>query len=618
MSIQNKVAIALLVILVGLLTISAYVINSGTSSLLRKQARHETRLLVDNAHQHARGVFDSLVIGTRGSVEQGEMDVFNNLLKELAKVHNVLEVGMANPDGVVSYSNLPGRVNSRLESDVFQQARADLSGNVGQVEKGNLLYLTRSQVFRGECLECHENSKVGDLGGVLFLKFDLGEMLATGKEIHRNLEAGLSSSLHSVVITVVVGVVLTIIIIYFMLGNMIRKPLTRVKAIFADMEKGRLDGRLNMDSKDEIGDIARIIDNFADILQKDVLASLQKLASGDLTFDIHPCDSRDSLRMAIKKVRDDLSDILARVQVSGSQISAGSAQVSETSQVLSEGATDSASSLEEISASMNELASQTRTNAENSQTAYKLAAQTHTSADEGSKQMHQMVTAMADINESSLNISKIIKVIDEIAFQTNLLALNAAVEAAHAGQHGKGFAVVAEEVRNLAARSAKAARETSELIENSVSKVEYGAQIADNTSATFNSIVEEIQKVNDLLGEISASSVEQSQGISQINDGVAKIDEVTQQNTASAEQAAAAAQELSNQAMQLEDILRRFKLRRDGSQPTISQTSYPAPPRQSASAAPTASVASTSDSSGWGGSSDQPQIALDDDEFGKF
>jgi methyl-accepting chemotaxis protein len=225
---------------------------------------------------------------------------------------------------------------------------------------------------------------------------------------------------------------------------------------------------------------------------------------------------------------------------------------------VSNGAAHQASSLEEISSSMNEITSQTRHNAENASQANRLAMDAKSLAEHGNTQMHQMVSAMKNINESSRNISRIIKVIDEIAFQTNLLALNAAVEAARAGKHGKGFAVVAEEVRNLAARSAKAAKETSEMIESSVRRVEEGAGIADKTAQALNEIVTAASKLTDLVNEIAAASNEQAQGVTQILAGLGQVDQVTQQNTAHAEQSAAAAQELSSQARALQEQVSLF------------------------------------------------------------
>lgn len=617
MNIQRKVASVLLVVLIVVAGVVFGVVYTQTSQLLNQQATSEMKLLTDASHQQANSVFQSLVVGTKGSVETGDMDLFADLLTDLGTVHNVSEIGLTGPDGTINYSSTNSSISHQLKGEVFQQARNDRSNTIITHEIGEELFLTRSQIYTAECLDCHEDNRVGDLGGVLYLDYDLSELHGTGLAVDEQLADGLATGAKSMVLTGVVGGLVGLAIIYWILGSLVRRPLVELEGIIVDMAAGRLDGRLNMERSDEIGHIGKTLDSFADFMQHELLTSLQKLAEGDISSDIVPRSHDDSIRIALKTVNDGLNDVMSQIQMSANQIASGASQISDSSQSLSEGATDSASSVEEISASMNELSAQTKTNADNAQQANSLAGEARNAADQGNNQMRQMVTAMSDINESSMNISKIIKVIDEIAFQTNLLALNAAVEAARAGQHGKGFAVVAEEVRNLAARSAKAAQETATLIENSVSKAEDGATIADNTAAALGTIVTEIQKVNDLIEEISASSSEQAQGLSQINDGVSRIDEVTQQNTANAEQGAASAEELSSQAAQLEHILTKFTLRNGGSIRQISQSSPIMRPAAPAPRAPSAPSAASS--SGWGGgSSPVEQIALDDSEFGKF
>jgi methyl-accepting chemotaxis protein/carbonic anhydrase len=250
-----------------------------------------------------------------------------------------------------------------------------------------------------------------------------------------------------------------------------------------------------------------------------------------------------------------INRIISGLNEGADQVNDAAAQVSTASQQLAEGASEQASSLEETSSALEQMAAMTRTNAENAKQANSLSDQARNAAQNGDQTMHQLNEAMTGINESSEKISKIIKVIEEIAFQTNLLALNAAVEAARAGEHGKGFAVVADEVRNLAQRCAQAAKETTGLIEDAVNRSQQGTQVANEVGKALGAIVGDVSKVSDLIGGISQASQEQAQGVDQVNTAVSQMDKVTQQNAAGAEESASAAEELAAQSMAVKGMV---------------------------------------------------------------
>src|SRR6056297_2602630 len=266
---------------------------------------------------------------------------------------------------------------------------------------------------------------------------------------------------------------------------------------------------------------------------------------------------KDSLNLIIDKLNENFAEIAN----ASDQVSSGASQISDGSQELSQGSTEQASSIEELTASITQIAAQTKQNAGNAEEANEVSVNMKSNASRGNKSMNNMLSSMKDINESSQNIQNIIKVIDDIAFQTNLLALNAAVEAARAGQHGKGFAVVAEEVRNLAGRSAEAAKETTKLIEGSIKDVEKGTDIANETAKALEDIVQGIDKTSELVSQISSASNEQATGVAQINDGIEQVSEVVQNNSATAEESAAASEELASQAEMLKEMVAQFKLR---------------------------------------------------------
>jgi methyl-accepting chemotaxis protein len=250
-----------------------------------------------------------------------------------------------------------------------------------------------------------------------------------------------------------------------------------------------------------------------------------------------------------------ITRIAANLASGSQQTSSAAGQVSGSSQSLAQGASEQAAALEETTSALEEMSSMTKKNADTAQQAASLSSEAQKSAAKGDDAMNKMSTAINDIQKSASETAKIIKVIDEIAFQTNLLALNAAVEAARAGEAGKGFAVVAEEVRNLAMRSAEAAKNTSAMIEESVNNAKNGVTIAIEVAKELDGINTSVTKVNSLVGEIAAASKEQAQGIDQVNTAVSQMDKVTQSNAASAEESASAAEELSSQAVQLTDMV---------------------------------------------------------------
>lgn len=388
-----------------------------------------------------------------------------------------------------------------------------------------------------------------------------------GTAVSDNLESFGQVMLFVMIGFIVAGYVAAIIFAVI-ISRGISRPLVEIEQGAKKMAVGDYSVEIGYHSQDEVGSLAesmRQMTRTTKIIIEDTSRALNQIAGGN--FNLSPAADfigvYKGIESAITAIIKDLSHTMTQIKQTADHVSGGSSQVALGAQALAQGATEQASSVEELSASINEISEQIKENAHSAETASGVVAQVSEHIQTSNIQMGEMMKAMTEISDSSSEISKIIKTIEDIAFQTNILALNAAVEAARAGAAGKGFAVVADEVRNLATKSSEAAKQTNVLIEGSVLCVENGVKIADETASSLHEVVEGAKEVTSFITKISDASAAQASSIAQINLGVEQIAAVVQSNSATSEESAAASETLNEEATRMRTMISRFSLKTD-------------------------------------------------------
>lgn len=419
------------------------------------------------------------------------------------------------------------------------------------------------QRLRNELLPVYERM-YKNISALMELKMEQGD--ETRAEVNRSALVSLIIVISLIVLAMLLG-----LFISAKISNGIAKPLAHCVKRLQDLAHGDLHSPLpQVDSKDEIGDMVEasrmVIADLTTVI-RDIEHLLGEMADGNFDIRTENVDAYvgdlQPVLLAIRKINNNLSDTLSQIVQSSDQVSSGADQVSNSAQALAQGATEQASAVQELSATVNEITQGAEQNAALAQTSMDMANQAGAQVVTSSDQMGNMVEAMEEIKSASEEVRAIIGTIEDIAFQTNILALNAAVEAARAGSAGKGFAVVADEVRNLASKSDEAAKATKDRIENAITAVRKGSEYVANVSESLDKTKELAGQAVGMMGSIAEASEHQAESIDQIREGIEQISAVVQTNSATSEETAAASEQLSSQSQIMDQLMARFKLKRD-------------------------------------------------------
>jgi methyl-accepting chemotaxis protein len=475
---------------------------------------------------------------------------------QISQLVNIMSEYKIGETGSVILATEGGQIVYHPNHDLIQKniADIDISQNIKEAfenqEEGSYEYTMEGVSCSGSI------NRVGDSGWLVLSSISQSEVLASRNAIVR-----------TIVIIFMIGSI-ALIVIVFAIAKGITNPLRKLSSVAEQIAGGELDIEMSVSSNDEIGMVAASLGDTVTQLKSyvnyidEISEVLDQIAEKNLIFQLK-YDYKghfSKVKNSMLKIKRTLSTTMERITATSDQVAYGSQNLSASSQSLAQGATEQASSVEELAATINEISHKIDENAKDSENANLQANQASSELEASNKHMEQLVAAMGDINNSSNEIGKIIKTIEDIAFQTNILALNAAVEAARAGEAGKGFAVVADEVRNLASKSSEAAKSTTQLIEGSIQAVSNGTQLADEAAQSLTNAVNSTLSVSEMIERISTASIEQSDAINQISTGVDQISGVIQMNSATSEESAASSKELSEQAKIMKDLVNEFKL----------------------------------------------------------
>ncbi|MEA5084344.1 MAG: methyl-accepting chemotaxis protein [Lachnospiraceae bacterium] len=382
------------------------------------------------------------------------------------------------------------------------------------------------------------------------------------------VDGQIQKSIMEVFIIILICIAISVALGVYIILSIVR-PIGKLNSVTQILAEGNLDVDIDVDTHDEVGHLAKSMGILADRLKSyinyidEVSYLLEEMGRGNLNLTFKNTYDGDfaKIKIALAGTASLLNETLTQIDIAAEQVASGSEQIASGAQALSQGATEQASSIEELSASINEVSAHSSKTSKNAEEAKAVANESMIAITRGKEQMEQMVLSMDEISSTSNEIGKIIKAIEDIAFQTNILALNAAVEAARAGTAGKGFAVVADEVRNLAGKSAESAKNTATLIEQAVRAVEHGVDNVNETATALEEVVKNAEKSTNIIQHIAEASEQQASSLAQVNIGVEQVVAVVQTNSATAEESAAASEELSGQSNLLKELIGKFKLK---------------------------------------------------------